>query len=166
MLGAKLIRSNAGILPGDDDVVETDFRSTTFDRELDVTPGRPAFSPRESFAGYQRLIANPFPTVLGWVAVYFMIRLAIQNHGLLLFVAGIGLFLASAALLQYHCLDCGKSGWLFRYSRHACESVIARWRRREVRRFRGPGVKVQLVLWLYLLVSALVLYGILLRHGR
>ncbi len=60
-------------------------------------------------------------------------------------------------LLQYHCLDCGATGRLFRWKWHACPSVRARQQTGRPRRFRGPNPVLQTVLWVYILMGLAIL---------
>jgi hypothetical protein len=74
-----------------------------------------------------------------------------------MFEVGFGLLALECLLVQYHCRDCGATGFLVRYRRHTCPAVLARWHHRERPRFRGPGVRAQLVAWLILLLSVAIL---------
>jgi hypothetical protein len=127
-----------------------------FDRDVDSNPGRPPRRPVESLLEHQRIVVNPFLAVLGWVAVFGIIRRSIQIKSMPLFLAGDGLLLAACLLLQFHCLDCGATGWLLRYKKHACSAVVMRAQNLVTRRFRAPGVKAQLVAWCVFTGSALV----------
>jgi hypothetical protein len=106
---------------------------------------------------FQRLVVNPFLAVLVFIIIVALWREGVTRRSPALFQLGVGLVLVDVFLLQYHCLDCGATGWLLRYRRHACPTVMLRWQRGEWRRFRGPGVKLQLVAWLILVAAALVL---------
>jgi hypothetical protein len=128
-----------------------------FDRDLDPQPHRPARSDLRSIVPFQRLIVNPFLTVLGFVIIVAIWYEAFNRRATGLLQLGVALLLGVGFLVQYHCLDCGKTGWLFRYRRHACPAVVARWELGERRRFRGPGVRAQLWLWFIVLASACVL---------
>jgi hypothetical protein len=72
-------------------------------------------------------------------------------------VAVLVVFVLGLFLVQFHCLDCGATGWLVRYQRHACPKVVARWRSRVVRRFHGPRLRIQLIAWLIVTMAALLL---------
>jgi hypothetical protein len=115
---------------------------------------------------YQRLVANPFLALLGLIVWFAALRqaLAIRNlplTGLALFgLVGVGY------LLQYHCLDCGATGLLFRWREHACERVRARQRTGQVRRLRGPNPVFQTVLWGYLLTGMAILAAAVLLASR
>jgi hypothetical protein len=142
---------------------------STYDRELDGHPRESSQgsreqplmqSPRESFETYQRFIANPLLAVLAVVLAFLLVRTGVQTRHLTWFLTGIGLLTLVVPLLQFHCLDCGATGWLLRHRRHACPAVVARWERRQLPRFVGPRVKAQLLAWLYLLVAAFLLFMI------
>ena len=128
-----------------------------YDRDLDPQPRRSLDPAHVSIAPYQRLIVNPFLAVLLFVIILAIVQTAIQTRTAGLFPLGLGLVLVDLFLVQFHCLDCGATGWLLRYRRHACPTVIARWQRGEHRRFRGPSVKLQLAGWIVLLAAAFVL---------
>jgi hypothetical protein len=127
-----------------------------FDRDFDSNGGRPARNREQSLDVHQRIVVNPFLTVLGWVAVSGLIYKSIQIKSMPLFLAGNGLMFFACVLLQFHCLDCGATGWLLRYRSHACPSVVLRSQNLAVRRFRGPGVKAQIVAWSVFTALALV----------
>ena len=129
-----------------------------FDRDIDPQPRRPARSDRGSIVPSQRLIVNPFLAVLGFVIIVAIWREAFIRRSSGLFQLGAALLLVVGFLVQYHCLDCGATGWLIRCRRHACPTVVARWALGERRRFRGPGVRFQLCIWFVLLASACVLW--------
>ena len=128
-----------------------------FDPDLDPQPRRSLDPAHVTIAPYQRLIVNPFLTVLVFVIVVGIVRIAIQTETAGLFALAVGLLVVDVFLVQYHCLDCGATGWLRRYRRHTCPTVIARWQRGEHRRIRGPSVKLQLAGWLVLLAAAAAL---------
>jgi len=133
-----------------------------FDRDLDQQPW-PVHAPRGgSIAPFQRLIVNPFLAVLIFLVLVAIGRwaLAYLSRGWIEF--GFGVLAFDFLLFQYHCRDCGATGWLLGYRNHACPSVVARYSRGEQPRFRGPGVRVQLVIWLVLFASAAVLGSIVL----
>jgi hypothetical protein len=134
--------------------VERDPWQGTFDRVLDWEPRQPTGLVAGPSGIHQRLIVNPLVTFAASVAAAELIRVSLHSRHLPGFVAGVGLMFLAWFLLQFHCLDCGRTGWLVRSRRHACPAVRARWRSRQVRRFRGPGVMTQLVLWTYVLVPA------------
>jgi hypothetical protein len=138
----------------------------TFDRDVDSQPGRPPRVPIESLPEYQRIVVNPFLGVLTWLVMFALIRAGVRSQSSTLFLIGLSLLFVAFVFLQFHCLDCGATGWLFRYRRHACPSVVARYQNREVGRFRVPNVKIQMTIWFYLLAGALFLLVLFLSAPR
>jgi len=148
-----------------------------FDPELDNPPPRLLIASEESIGDYQRLIANPFLAVLVWVIALAMI---LDFRGLihlppalprfprlLVLLAGLGVLFGPCLLFQYHCLDCGGTGWLLGHRRHICPAVAERLRQRVFsRQFLGLGLKNQLVGWLYVLIGAAVQFSILYSMHR
>jgi hypothetical protein len=143
--------------------VEPVPRARDHDPELDP-PRRPSLHLRDPLPEeYQRLVANPFLAVLGLIAWSQALRYAYNVRDPLLLL-GVALSLPGVVfLLQYHCLDCGRTGLLIRWRRHACERVVARRIADRPRRVRGPNPSIQVVLWGYLLLGLAVLAGILYR---
>jgi hypothetical protein len=135
----------------------------TFDRELDLQPRRPRPEPIEPIEDRQRLVANPLLGVLFWIVAFMMIRESLRRHNLTLVIWALLFVLVGIVFMQFHCLDCGKTGWLLRSRLHACPAVMARCESEWERRFRGPGLKVQLVVWVILLMAALVLGMVAIR---
>jgi hypothetical protein len=132
--------------------------SSTHDPDLDPPRGAPAtYRPPPLPQEFQRLVANPF-LALFWLIILFPIfRQALEWKSLpLLGVALLGLFVAGY-FLQYHCLDCGATGRLFKWKEHACPSVVARQQAGRVRRFRGPNPVLQTILWGYVLGALAIL---------
>ena len=130
----------------------------TFDRDLDLQPRRARPEPIEPIEDRQRLVANPLLGVLFWIVAFMMLRESVRRHESDPVCLGAALFvLVGIVFMQFHCLDCGKTGWLLRYRRHACPAVIARRESKWVRQFRLAGLKVQLVVWFILMMAALVL---------
>lgn len=136
----------------------------TFDREMDDVPRRPR-SPRAGATldaqGYVRALANPFLAaawVVGWlIATRYLI---LFEHFALNMLALMVLIGITPLLLQYHCLDCGHTGWLFRWRWHSCPQVEARRAARRYRWVRGPTPGFQILIWIALAFLALVLPAI------
>jgi hypothetical protein len=146
--------------------VDKDLESSVYDHQIDSHPRRPSTGLIGPVAGYQRLLVNPFLSLLTWVAVALLIRVALRLQNLTLFLAGVVLLFVPLVLLRFHCLDCGDTGWLLSSWRHACPSVVQRWHSRQVARFRLPGVGTQLVAWFYLVVTILSLSLIVIVSRR
>ncbi|MDR3632701.1 MAG: hypothetical protein P4L84_02635 [Isosphaeraceae bacterium] len=135
------------------------------DPDLDPPPGRRVRRPPPGAIlvpqEYQRLVANPFLALALLIAWLGAMRLALLARNFVA-VAVVGVcFFGVIRLLHYHCLDCGHTGWLFRWRVHACEAVVARQVAGRVRRWRGPTPTVQVVLWLYVIGCAVIALGVL-----
>ena len=96
---------------------------------------------------HQRLIVNPFLAVFGTILWFLLLRYTVQTRVLKLFAPVAASFVLLIFLLEYHCLDCGRTGRLLNWRKHVCERV-------EVRRLSGnlrwslwPSVFSQTVLW-------------------
>jgi hypothetical protein len=127
------------------------------DHQIDNVPRRfrrrpPALDP------YQRLVTNPFLAFLGWILWFALVRLSLRSGLLPYFFAAIASFILPAFLLQYHCLDCGRTGRLARWREHACERVLARQAAGRPRWIRGPTPPVQALLWFLATVFAGILW--------
>ncbi len=137
----------------------------TFDADLDAQTRRPAVVGDEPLTDYQRLIANPFLAVLGWLLASIVVRIAIVQRNSALFLAGLAGGVIALLLIQVHCLDCGTTVWLIVARRHACAAIAARrlagWQRRR----RGPGVKVQLAAW-FVVLGTVFLVGWIIWAAR
>jgi hypothetical protein len=135
-----------------------DSGSGVFDADLDSPqPLRPVRLQAESVEPFQRLVVNPFLAVLALILVVTFERWAIEHKNLGSFEVAFGLIGLCFFLIQYHCRDCGATGFLLRFRKHVCPTVLARWNQRERPRFRGPGVRAQLLGWFILLASVSIL---------
>jgi hypothetical protein len=116
---------------------------------------------------YLRVVANPFLGLVGllvWAMVVLKFGSLLQQHaelyGPLTPIIAL-ILLASLALLphlfQFHCLDCGATGRLGRWRRHACAPSALRRSTGQPRRFHGPTPLVQIILWLWFLLFICVL---------
>lgn len=116
---------------------------------------------------YLRIAANPFLGLAGlvaWLMVgkWFLTVLK-RSPELIGPLAPILVILLIASLwllpylFHYHCLDCGGSGRLSRWTRHACPTSVYRRLAGRPRRWRGPTPFTQIVLWLWLALSLAVL---------
>jgi hypothetical protein len=130
---------------------------TTYDPDLDLQPRRPERTWLEPVERCQRLVANPFLAVLAWLVAFGLMSESVKRQELALFMTGIVLLFVAFFFLQFHCLDCGVTGWLLRSWAHACPPVVARRESRVVRRFHGPGLKTQLAAWFIIMTAAFVL---------
>jgi hypothetical protein len=120
----------------------------------------------EEIQPYYRLIANPFLLILGWLVAAGVCRLAFAWRRPAVALAGVGIFVASCVLLQFHCFDCGKTDFLHRRRGHRCEGVWARWQSGSMGRWLLPRLELQLVMWFYLIVSVAILVATVARDRR
>lgn len=124
-------------------------------------PGPPA----DAIAYCQRLIANPFLAIAILSATLALAvhlsRPASVGHGLLLPGLFAGLT-GSYFALQYHCLDCGATGMVHRWQRHACPKVRERWDRGfDFWSRLRPTLRTQVALWYIVLIGAGVALAVL-----
>lgn len=138
----------------------------TYDPDLDIQPRPPSLGPTEPVEAFQRLVANPFLTFFAWLVAFGLVVQSLHRLNLALFVAGLALLFLAFLLLQFHCLDCGATGWLLRASAHACPAVIARRQIGRSRRSRVPGLKWQLVAWFIVTLAGFVLGMMAVGSGR
>ena len=111
------------------------------------------------------MVADPFLALVGLMVGVAGVRQAVAARVLPLLVFSLIVVAGSVALIHYHCLDCGRTGWIFRWRRHACERVVERQLAGMVRRFRGPNPTLQLVVWVYVLIG-LAFLGVVVLRGR
>jgi hypothetical protein len=134
-----------------------------FDRDLDPSPAL-AQSQRSRrrqrreppIQRYQRLLANPFLAAAGLVGWIALVRLALRSERIDYIGASIVLLVPLGSLLQFHCLDCGKTAGLWRWRSHCCEAVQMRRATGRGRWFRGPAPPAQTFLWLLVFGGAVV----------
>ena len=107
---------------------------------------------------YLRLVANPFLALVALVAwlmalyesIFGGFAGALTPMLVVILLAALGLL---PFTLQFHCLDCGGTGRLSRWKKHACHMAMHRRDSGVRRRFRGPGPSLQLVLWVWFLMA-------------
>lgn len=136
------------------------------DPELDRSPARSPILLDPYFEEYQRLVSNPFlalTVLVPWFVATRQAFLAKHVPTILILLASL---VAIACLLQFHCLDCGATGCLFYWKRHACDRSLARQLARTRRRFRGPNPATQTVLWGIMVVVVAFLVAIQGGAGR
>ncbi len=110
---------------GDSPTVSRASSRSLSDPDLDH-PVLPQAASVDSLADHQRLIANPSLAFLMWLISFVAIRHAVIEHKLGLFLIGLVLTMVPFLLVQFHCLDCGATGWALRAARHFCPAVAAR----------------------------------------
>ncbi len=115
--------------------------------------GRRPLLPEET----QRLVANPFLAVVGYIALAWLLPFAYLHHNFPLVVVSCAGFVVTTRLFHYHCLDCGATGRLGLWRHHACTTVQMRRSLGIVRRWRGPNPTVQTGIWIILIFSVAVL---------
>jgi hypothetical protein len=112
--------------PGARFAVEATRRPQSADPEFDPPPVSTVrlrdFDPPE----HQRLVVNPFLAVFGLVVLRSFTLWLFRESVPLATVGTLGLMVLLPTLIQYHCLDCGKTGRYSRRARHACPAVLAR----------------------------------------
>lgn len=137
-------------------------RSEPLDPDFDALPTHPRrrslgeFDPVE----HQRLIVNPFLGVLGLVGLAWLARTLARSPypGLVAFVLIPLVFLTY--LIQYHCLDCGRTGLYQGHQAHACPGALARAREDRRWRFPFPTPWAQLVVWGWVLAGLAILLAV------
>lgn len=136
---------------------------STFDPEFEAPFPAEAQRPGSAQRDKKRLLVNPILALVDWLVAVALLRAAITRVNFALFAAGAWLLFLGFVLAQYHCLDCGATGWLVHQGRHVCrEDRLGRPSRRR-RVWRVPGISVQIVVWFYLLAAAVILLLIVAR---
>jgi hypothetical protein len=102
-------------------------------------------------------VANPFLAVLAWVVAFGLLSESVRIPNLAGFMTAVTLLFVAFFLLQFHCLDCGATGWLLRSWAHACPAVVARSQSQRVSPFRRPGLGPQLFAWFIVITAAFIL---------
>lgn len=136
-------------------------RDPDFDRQPPVGPG----PSREDVRYFQRLVVNPFLSVLAGAAGLLAVGAVDRARADNLFGPTVLIGLAVAYVsLQYHCLDCGATGSYRRWRRHACPRV---WDRRAGLLPSGPGfppAPTQVILWILWLLAAGMIVSFAMRR--
>jgi hypothetical protein len=139
--------------------VDRDHWPNNYDRDVDV-PSRAAAGNTEPIDTYRPLVANPLLAVAICVLAIVLMRASLQVRSLTTFLVSIGLLSISILFTQFHCLDCGKTIWLYSARLHACPAILTRWREGRRPRWRLPRLRTQVILWLHFLASIAVLIAI------
>ncbi|AMV39154.1 hypothetical protein [Planctomyces sp. SH-PL62] len=137
---------------------------TAFDPDMD-TATYPTSARPEDAADYQRLVANPLLAAVALLGVWVLFRYSLEVRNLGLFLAT--LFAASVCpfLIQYHCLDCGRTDLAVRSRVHVCPAVIHRRRNGEEPPVLPPTVRAQVKTWAIVLIMTGLLYAIFHHHS-
>jgi len=127
------------------------------DPEFDPTPGPTVrlrdFDPLD----HQRVLVNPFLAVLALIGVAGLVRRLLLGPFPPLAALALTTLAGVPYLLQYHCLDCGRTGMFLRRQKHACPGVLNRWRDGWQRWSPIPRASSQVVIWIYLIGAAWLL---------
>jgi len=134
---------------------------TQFDPDLDMLPPRLASPTGEPVTEYQRLIVNPLLAIVGLLGVWSVFHYSLQVRNLPLFLLSIALAVACAFLIQYHCLDCGRTDFTIRSGRHACVKVVRRMRLEEEPPFPALSIRFQITLWVVSILVVALMYVIM-----
>jgi hypothetical protein len=132
---------------------------TTFDPDLDLAARAITVDPGE-LVEQQRLLANPLLAAVALLGVWALFRYSLEARNLYLFFATLFAGCVAALLIQYHCLDCGRTDLALRARRHACAPVVGRLRARVHPPFWPPGLRAQIKSWLLLAAVAMILFAI------
>ena len=111
-------------------------------------------------AEHQRLVVNPFLAVVALIAwAWATLRLFRSSFPPLSLVPAVFLFWLPFAV-QFHCLDCGRTGSYPRWWRHACPRAVLRARGNRTGWLHWPTARTQLVVWGYVLGSVALLLAV------
>ncbi len=135
-----------------------------FDPDLD-TMTRPAAVAPGDVADYQRLLANPLLAAVALVGVWVLFRYSLESRNLALFLATLFAAAVCPLLIQYHCLDCGRTDLALRSRKHACAAVVHRRRVDEEAPLLPPTLRSQVKAWALTSVLAGLLYAIFRHHS-
>lgn len=138
--------------------MQSNDRHQRFDPEFDPPP-LPSTGRDGAFVRSQtHLIANPFPTFLGWIIAGSALKAGLVKRNLMLSISALIGLLVASVFIQYHCLDCGRTGWIFRARRHVCPLGAARGSMGGTRRWAGPALSTQIKIWLAIAIFAACYY--------
>jgi hypothetical protein len=134
-----------------------------FDPQIDtpdeLSSSRVLAVPVEAVGWHQRLVVNPLVAILCSLAGVALIQHALRTRNVFLFCAAVAVLFLSFLLIQFHCRDCGATGWYLHAGHHACAAVVARWRQNVSAR-AGLRARTQLLIWVYVLVFGLLGYAV------
>lgn len=136
---------------------------TRFDPDLDMTARPRPIAPGD-VGLYQRLVVNPLLAVLALLGVWTLLWNSLEIRNVYLFLASLFAGFVSLLLIQYHCLDCGRTDFILRSRRHACQAVVHRSMAEE-EPFFPPSVGSQVKAWGILFVTTLLVLAIVFAPG-
>lgn len=125
-------------------------------------PGPATVVLREAVNHDQQIVLNPLLTVLGWLLIRVAVTPPFSRWVAIPREAAIAASVLPLLLLQFHCLDCGRTFWMPRRQHHACEQFVTR-RRAGIhgRQVFEPGVQARI--WFWVLLLGIAAGAILLR---
>ena len=137
-------------------------RSHGLDPELGTSQGPSRGVAPEFVREHTRIIINPFLVLLGWSSTGYLLQLGLKTRDPGLSLAALMGLLLSTLLIQYHCLDCGETGWAIRAARHLCPLAAARafhvlgrpWRKPTITTQLKARIAIALIIVLYLALTA------------
>ena len=132
---------------------------TGFDPDLDATVPPPAVAQGDA-AAYRRVVANPLLAIVALLGVWALFRHSLAIRNLALFLASLFAAAVSLLLIQYHCLDCGRTDFALWARRHACAGVVRRVRSGEEPPSFPPALRTQVKAWALAIFLGLLLYAI------
>lgn len=126
------------------------------DMSYEIPSSRLPAMPIEAAGWHQRLVVNPSVAILCTLAGVALIQHALRTRNVFLFCAAVGVLFLSLLLIQFHCRDCGATGWYLHAGKHACPAVVTRWRQNLSA--SGLRVRTQLLIWAYAVAFGLIGY--------
>lgn len=142
--------------------VDNDPRPPLYDAHLDtphqLSSSRFTAVPIEAIGEHQRLVVNPLVAILCSLSGVALIQQALRTRNVVLFCTAVGVLFLSLLLIQFHCRDCGATGWYLHSGKHACAATVERWRQNLSA--SGLGARTQLLIWTYVLVFGLLGYAV------
>jgi hypothetical protein len=140
--------------------VDYDSRTPLFDPQHDaseaLSSSRLAGIPVEAVGDCQRIVVNPLVAIVCCMSGVALVQHALRTRNLILFCSALGVLFLSLLLIQFHCRDCGTTGWYLHASKHACNMVVSRWRQNLSA--TGLRARTQLLIWTYVVAFGVLGY--------
>lgn len=130
-----------------------------FEPDLD-TATYPSRMTADDVASQRRLVVNPLLAVVAMAGVWALFRYSLEVRNLALFASTLFAAFVCTLLVQFHCLDCGQSGFVLRSRGHACPAIVQRIRAGENPPGFPPSIYTQMKLWLAAAVLGSLLFVI------